>query len=318
MTDAQWADISEFQRPVDDSYPHPILCIRSNDGSYQDRNFVANRAWCDHAVATGRLAMYLVYYFYRPGMSGLATLKNRVGVPNPKMGVMIDVESDGGRVRGDQSGNINTEHDQAATWLGDKRRVVGYGNVGDLNTLWPHKPAGLRLVVANYSHNPGYPGQFAHQYTDHGACAPFGTCDMNSADGMTVADLLAMFGLDGQEAAAFKPPAAATAPAAPAIEGDNMILVDPVTGGTWCVGSREGAIYTLGKAPYLGGTNNNGMNTARYPCVGIGLRPNNDGYRLILDWGAGKGDQSADGTGTRFRSYDFPRNGTAVAKTGTY
>jgi hypothetical protein len=100
--------------------------------------------------------------------------------------------------------------------------------------------------------------------------------------------------------------------------GENMILVDPKTGGTWCVASREGAIYTVGPAPYLGATNNTQMNKAKYPCVGIGLRPNDDGYRLVLDWGAGKGDQSADGTGTRFRTYDFPRNGSGKATGGTY
>jgi N-acetylmuramoyl-L-alanine amidase-like protein len=99
---------------------------------------------------------------------------------------------------------------------------------------------------------------------------------------------------------------------------DNMILVDPVTGGTWCIASKEGAVYTVGKAPYLGATNNNAMNAARYPCCGIGLRPNNDGYRIVLDWGAGKGDQSTDGTGTRFRTYDFPRNGSGAVSSGTY
>lgn len=99
---------------------------------------------------------------------------------------------------------------------------------------------------------------------------------------------------------------------------ENMMCVDPVTGGTWFVASREGAVYTGGGAPFLGGCNNDSANKARYPCVGIDLRPNNDGYRLTLDWGAGKGDQSADGTGARFRTYDFPRNGSGIVKTGTY
>ena len=99
---------------------------------------------------------------------------------------------------------------------------------------------------------------------------------------------------------------------------DNMICVDPVTGGTWCIASKEGAVYTVGPAEYLGATNNDAMNKARYPCVGIGLRPNNDGYRIVLDWGAGKGDQSADGTGTRFRVYDFPRNKSGMVSGGTY
>jgi hypothetical protein len=70
--------------------------------------------------------------------------------------------------------------------------VIGYGNVGDLNNLWPRKPPGIRLVIAAYGHNPPYPGKVAHQYTDgqgyggglpEGA-PPFGHCDMNSADGL--------------------------------------------------------------------------------------------------------------------------------------
>lgn len=218
MTDTQWADISEFQTPVNNNYPYQILCIRSNDGSYQDKHFAANRAWCDQAVASGKLAMYIVYYFFRPTMTGFSTLKARVGTPNPKMAVMIDVESDGGNVSGNQSGNINSEFNQAASWLGDARRVIGYGNVGDLDNLWPQKPAGIRLVVAAYGSNPGYPGKFAHQYTDKGACAPFGTCDMNSADGMALGDVISMFGFSG--APAPLPPH--TAPAFP-WPADNYI-----------------------------------------------------------------------------------------------
>ena len=206
MADTQWADISEFQKPVDNSYPYQVLCIRSNDGTYQDKNFNTNRPWCDQAVASGKLAFYIVYYFFRPSMTGFSTMKARVGTPNPKMVVMIDVESDGGNVSGNQSGNINNEFNQAASWLGDARRVIGYGNVGDLNNLWPQKPSGIRLVVANYSSNPSYAGKFAHQYTDKGACAPFGTCDMNSADGMAITDLNNMFGFTGGPAPAPPPP----------------------------------------------------------------------------------------------------------------
>ena len=44
--------------------------------------------------------------------------------------------------------------------------MIGYGNVGDLNNVWPNKPPGIRLVVATYGRNPPYPGEVAHQYTD--------------------------------------------------------------------------------------------------------------------------------------------------------
>jgi N-acetylmuramoyl-L-alanine amidase len=103
----------------------------------------------------------------------------------------------------------------------------------------------------------------------------------------------------------------------PSTSGENMILVDPVTGGTWCIASTEGAVNAYGGAPYLGATNNTTANAARYPCVGIGLRPNNDGYRIVLDWGDAGNGKSADG-GDRFRTYNFPRDGSGVVRTGTY
>lgn len=88
---------------------------------------------------------------------------------------------------------------------------------------------------------------------------------------------------------------------------ENMICTDPVTGGTWVISSREGAVVTVGKAPYCGGTNNTQMNAAKYPCVGIGLRQNNDGYRIILQWSP-----------SDFREYNFPRNGTGKTTGPTY
>ena len=39
MTDTLWSDISHFQVPVTDAYPHQCLAIRSNDGTFLDRNF---------------------------------------------------------------------------------------------------------------------------------------------------------------------------------------------------------------------------------------------------------------------------------------
>lgn len=63
-----------------------------------------------------------------------------VGTPRPKMAVMLDVESWGGQIRGNRSTAINAAYDAAPP----------FGNVGDLNNLWPHKPPGIRLVVAAY------------------------------------------------------------------------------------------------------------------------------------------------------------------------
>jgi peptidoglycan hydrolase-like protein with peptidoglycan-binding domain len=134
------------------------------------------------------------------------------------MVAMIDVESAGGQVRGNQSSAINAQFNELAHWLGNPRRVIGYGNTSDLATLWPAKPAGIRLVVASYGSKPSYAGMFGHQYTDRGSCGPFGTCDMNSADGMSRQDLQSMFGFSGSAAPSPSPapkPPAATVPAFP-------------------------------------------------------------------------------------------------------
>jgi len=198
MTDTLWSDVSEFQVKVNSHYPHHVFALRSHDGGHNDANFMANVTWANQQVAAGHLALYFVYYFYRPGFDGAASLKNRIGPhPNPKMAAMIDVESAGGQVHGDQSAQINREFNELAAWLGDKRRVIGYGNTSDLNALWPHKPPGVRLIVAAYGSNPGYPGKFAHQFTDHANTPPFGPSDLNSADGMAVHDLLVMHGMVG-------------------------------------------------------------------------------------------------------------------------
>jgi hypothetical protein len=131
-----------------------------------------------------------VYFVWHPNwQDGVATLKSQVGHPHPKMVIMLDVESWGGEITGNQSAGINAAFEDICTWLGDRRRVIGYGNQGDLDSLWPQRPAGIRLVVAKYSTTrPNYPGQIAHQYTDgsgYGSgpqgSAPFGNCDHNFA-----------------------------------------------------------------------------------------------------------------------------------------
>jgi hypothetical protein len=192
--DTIYADVSEWQRPVDDSYPYRVLCIRSNDGTYRDKDWAANYGWCRAAADSGKLACFIVYFVWRPNwQDAVNTLKSQVGDPHPKMAVMLDVESWGGQIGGNQSAGINAAFGQVADWLGDPRRVIGYGNVSDLNTLWPQKPPGVRLVIAGYGSNPSYPGKIAHQYTNgegyggglpEGA-PPFGNCDMNAADGLT-------------------------------------------------------------------------------------------------------------------------------------
>jgi hypothetical protein len=201
MTDTYWADISYYQRPVDDSYPHPVFAFRANDGTYRDTAFAANHSWAKAAADSGRLSCFIVYIVYRTNwQETLATLQSMVGTPHPKMAVMIDVESWGGQVTGDQSGPITALRDGIGAWLGSNARVCAYGGVGDLASLYPNRPADLRIVVASYGQVvTGYPGQFAQQYSDREPCAPFGTCDMNIARGMTPADVAGALGITGDD-----------------------------------------------------------------------------------------------------------------------
>ncbi len=204
MTDTFWADVSYYQAPVNDSYPHPVLAFRSNDGTYRDTACAHNLDWSKGAADSGKLACFIVYLVYRQNWQDtLNTCISMIGAPHPKMAVMIDVESWGGQIGGDQSDGINRLYWGLADWLGNKAKVIAYGGTSDLDTLWPTKPDGVRLVIANYGRNPDYPGRFAHQYTDgqgyggglpEGA-PPFGNCDMNCADNMSPADVAAVLGI---------------------------------------------------------------------------------------------------------------------------
>lgn len=216
--DTLFADVSEFQAPVDDSFttgtysdgggvwPYRWLSIRSNDGAHVDKNFAANYAWCTKACASGILDGFFVYYYWRPDGSGVTNHTNLVtgqGGPHPQMVSMIDVESGDGNGSADRSAELNGEYNALATWLGNRARVIGYGNTGDLNNIWGSKPPGLRLIVAGYGSNPDYPGKIAHQYTDGTGfggglpegVAPFGNCDMNSADNLSPSALAAVLGV---------------------------------------------------------------------------------------------------------------------------
>lgn len=212
--DTLFADVSYFQAPVDDSYPYRILSFRSNDGTFRDPNFAANYAWATAAADEGRLACFIVYFYWRPNWAEtVRTHRDMVagcGGPHPRMITMIDVES-GGNPGGDQSEGINRAYWELADWLGDPRRVIGYANAGDLFGMWSDRPDGLRLIGAGYGRNPNLPGQIAHQYTDGGdfggdlpqGCPPFGPCDMNVANGLSPAQVAAACGIGTGDDMAF-------------------------------------------------------------------------------------------------------------------
>lgn len=208
--DTLFADVSEFQRTVDDSYPYQVLSIRSNDGTYQDHNFAANYQWCANACNTGKLKFFICYFYWRPGETGSNTHMQMVeaqGGPHPQMVTMIDLES-GGNPDSDQSATLNDEYNRLVAWHGgNDKKVIGYANLGDERTMWQAKPADLEWILAGYGANPNDPSliKIAHQYTDgsgFGAaaglpdgCPPFGSCDMNSADGLSPDQFAAACGI---------------------------------------------------------------------------------------------------------------------------
>jgi len=202
VTSTIFADVSEFQCPVDDSYTdagYRVLSFRSNDGTHLDANFDANYAWATAACDAGKLDLIIVYFYWRPGQTGVANhmaMVNNAGGPHPRMVSMIDLES-GGNPNYDQSAVLNDEYDQLVRWLGgNEKRVIGYANLGDERTMWQCRPSDIKFILAGYGANPYDPDliKLAHQYTDgqgYGArdglpdgAPPFGNCDMNSADGL--------------------------------------------------------------------------------------------------------------------------------------
>lgn len=202
-----WADISQYQPVVDDSYPHRVLVARSNSGDRTDTNFLANARWAKQALDSGRLDAFGAYYFFWPGQANCdlhKSLLEQAGLwGHPKVFSMVDVEgapdaAGNKRIRGDQSFEINDEVFRLQGWYGDRRRVIGYLNPTADPDLWATRPIDLKFVVPHYNNSPGnsydFPGRFAHQYSDRVDCAPFGPCDANFT-GMNLTELLDMLGI---------------------------------------------------------------------------------------------------------------------------
>lgn len=207
MTQTVACDVSEFQVPVNDAYPHEWLIFRICDGTYRDQHFVTNYAWSRQAAKSGDLAGYSGYCVFRPGVDVHGTAAAMLGKIDAHVTVMIDVESWGGQIHGDHSAEITALAERFAALLGDKRRVLAYGNQGDLASIYPHRPPWLKLVVAGYgSVQPSVPNMIGWQYSDgqdkwavpvglSRSSAPFGRCDHNVFPGLAPADLAAALGV---------------------------------------------------------------------------------------------------------------------------
>ncbi|MBM7365683.1 hypothetical protein [Gordonia hydrophobica] len=204
MTDTLFADISEWQPPLDDSYPYSWLSIRSNDGTYRDRRWSHNwdtaRRWLD----SGRLRGVIVYVVYRSNWRDCLDVHRAMQSENrPDVVSMVDVESWGGQLVGDHSDGINRLVWGIGDWRGPRidgrpRRVIGYWNPSADPGLWRDRPP-IGFIVPSYGRSPRFSAQvqdvrrrmIAHQYTDGtigcGGALPcgYGTvrCDMNSANG---------------------------------------------------------------------------------------------------------------------------------------
>jgi hypothetical protein len=199
-------DVSYYQKAADDSYRRGWFIFRACDGTFRDPNFAANLAWAKRAVKT-TLTGYTVYVVYRPGVDVLSIVKSMLGTPDNHLTVMIDVESWGGEIRGDHSSEITRLAEALAQWLGDKRRVLAYGNQGDLANLYPHRPSWLKLVVASYGmFRPNLHNMFGWQYSDGSlrwsvlrgyprSSKPFGNCDHNFFLGLSAKEIAATLGV---------------------------------------------------------------------------------------------------------------------------
>lgn len=204
-----FADVSEFQHVVDDSYPYPVLSIRASDGTHEDQHFAANYAWMRNALDTGKLTLGIVYTYCRPAwqdnVNTVISMINDNGGLHPKVALMLDVESGYGNPPGDAGSYVGPIHDQLAAFATNER-IIGYANLKDLNGYWISKPKDIKLIVAAYGSNPSYPNKIAHQYTDgsgFGArsnlpdgCPPFGNCDFNVADHTTPEQFAALCGIN--------------------------------------------------------------------------------------------------------------------------
>lgn len=212
-----FADVSEFQAPLDDSYPYPWLSIRSNDGTYRDHNFAANWDQARRMLDDGRLLGLIVYAVVRPNwQDSLAVHLDMQGEDRPDVVTMADVEGWSGQICGNHSDAFNGFLWGASDWRGGGpevlHRVVAYFNPNADAAIWPTRPA-VPFIVPAYGSQPYFPPgcedieaqMVAHQYTDGAGyggglpegAPPFGNCDMNSADGLDPWQLRAALGIDG-------------------------------------------------------------------------------------------------------------------------
>lgn len=150
MTDTLFADVSEYQVPVNNSYPYRVLSIRVCDGTYRDRNFAHNYRWMRSAFDSGRLTFGIVYTYARPNWwanaNTVRSMIDAAGGLHPRVALMLDVES-GGNPPGDGSSWINRLYWNLADYAGSPVRIIGYANAYDFFNMWRVRPAGCASLA---------------------------------------------------------------------------------------------------------------------------------------------------------------------------
>ena len=188
-----WPDVSNYQVQVNDQFTRPFLMFKISEGTtYVDPKAAANGAWSLANSGPGKkMVGYGGYHVWWPGNE---QAQANLFFANAKLSsyfvAMIDVESWGGKIKGDNSASITALANLFAAKLG-QRRVKVYGNQGDLTALYPKRPAWLGVVKAAYSSKAPAEPWVGWQYTDGSttwpvpngwprSSAPFGNCDHNA------------------------------------------------------------------------------------------------------------------------------------------
>jgi hypothetical protein len=198
VTGFEYADISEHNAMVDDSYLPRWLAYRVCDGTYKDKHFDHNNHW----AGTSKKLIGMTPYIVWPPSESNATVSDTLTLAKSMIGtnhryrvtIMMDVESWGrSEYHRDFSRSLEGMRQQLVSYLFslrpayqklpgvrawylamDNRRVWGYGNLSDLGTM-AHGVKWKNVVVANYTTNQfKYQGMIARQYTDQGTMRPFG------------------------------------------------------------------------------------------------------------------------------------------------
>lgn len=161
-----YPDESEHQAARTAPIPFLMFRILSEWGRY-DNNLATNLTNC--LAWRGTTVMQQFGGYVIPCLIPWTQIVSQIPVDFPHDAVlMIDAESWGGQVTGNRSTEINDLAESLRSRQGGRADLVwGYGNVGDLNTIWPTRPAWMGVIEANYSPNVvQIPNLAGVQYSD--------------------------------------------------------------------------------------------------------------------------------------------------------